>query len=93
MATVVDHLVISLGLDPRPLQSGLNQVKSLAMRFAGPETVDAQIESVKTLFTLRKEALMLHIDFLAAGGESASTPAAAKAGAVIRPHTPKTSHR
>lgn len=36
MATVVDHLVISLGLDPRPLQSGLNQVKSLAMRFAGP---------------------------------------------------------
>ena len=53
----------------------------------------AQIESVKTLFTLRKEALMLHIDFLAAGGESASTPAAAKAGAVIRPHTPKTSHR
>lgn len=58
-----------------------------------PETVDAQIESVKTLFTLRKEALMLHIDFLAAGGESASTSAAAKAGAVIRPHTPKTSHR
>lgn len=29
-----------------------------------PELVDAQIEDFKTLFTLRKEALMLHIDFL-----------------------------
>lgn len=58
-----------------------------------PETVDAQIESVKTLFLLRKEALMLHIDFLAAGGESASTPETAARGVVIRPHTPKTSRR
>lgn len=29
-----------------------------------PELVDAQIEDFKTLFMLRKEALMLHIDFL-----------------------------
>lgn len=36
MATIAEHLVISLGLDPRPLQSGLNQVKSMAMRWAGP---------------------------------------------------------
>lgn len=36
MATIAEHLVISLGLDPRPLQSGLNQVKSMAVRLAGP---------------------------------------------------------
>lgn len=34
-----------------------------------PATVDSQIEDVKTLFILRKEAFTLHVDFLA-GGES-----------------------
>lgn len=40
-----------------------------------PSTVDAQIEDVKTLFILRKEALMLHLDFL--GGGSRLTSGAA----------------
>jgi hypothetical protein len=36
MATVIDSLVISLGLDPTPVKSGLNQLAGLAARFAGP---------------------------------------------------------
>ena len=36
MATVIDSLVISLGLDPTPIKSGLNQLAGLAARFAGP---------------------------------------------------------
>ena len=36
------------------------------------DTVDSQIESVKTLFTLRKEALLLHLDFLETAGNSES---------------------
>ena len=42
-----------------------------------PETVDGMIEDVKTLFILRKEALMLHIDFLESVG-SAVSPTASK---------------
>lgn len=40
-----------------------------------PETVDGMIEDVKTLFILRKEALMLHIGFLLEGGSAASPTA------------------
>ena len=36
MATVIDSLVISLGLDPTPIKSGLNQLAGLAAKFAGP---------------------------------------------------------
>ena len=36
MATVIDSLVISLGLDPTPVKSGLNQLAGLAAKFAGP---------------------------------------------------------
>ena len=36
MATVIDSLVISLGLDPTPVKSGLNQLAGLAVKFAGP---------------------------------------------------------
>ena len=39
------------------------------------ETVDGMIEDVKTLFILRKEALMLHIGFLLEGGSAASPTA------------------
>ena len=48
-----------------------------------PDTVDAQIESVKTLFTLRKEALVLHLDFLEVGAGSPSAHSAGKRGATI----------
>lgn len=37
-----------------------------------PETVDGIIEDVRTLFTLRKEALALNLDFFAAAGHSGS---------------------
>ena len=36
MATVIDSLVISLGLDPTPVKSGINQLAGLAAKFAGP---------------------------------------------------------
>lgn len=42
-----------------------------------PATVDAQIEDVRTLFTLRKEALMLHLSFLGLGSRLTSETAAA----------------
>ena len=48
-----------------------------------PDTVDAQIESVKTLFTLRKEALVFHLDFLEVGAGSPSAHSAGKRGATI----------
>ena len=37
-----------------------------------PATVDGQIEDAFTLMTLRKEALMLHVDFLLNGSRSGS---------------------
>lgn len=38
-----------------------------------PETADGVIEDVRTLFTLRKEALALNFDFFASAGPSGST--------------------
>lgn len=40
------------------------------------ETADAVIEDVRTLFTLRKEALALNLDFFAAAGQSGSPESA-----------------
>lgn len=45
-----------------------------------PETVDGVIEDVRTLFILRKEALLLHIGFLESVG-SAVSPTTSKATA------------
>jgi hypothetical protein len=57
------------------------------------DTIDGQIESVKTLFTLRKEALMLHLDFLESAAQSQSATAAKSATSIIRPLKQKTSAR
>ena len=57
------------------------------------DTIDGQIESVKTLFTLRKEALMLHLDFLESAAQSQSATAAKSATNIIKPLKPKTSAR
>ena len=57
------------------------------------DTIDGQIESVKTLFTLRKEALMLHLDFLESAAQSQSATAAKSATSIIKPLKPKTSAR
>lgn len=43
------------------------------------ETADAVIEDVRTLFTLRKEALALNLDFFAGAGQSGSQPSASPA--------------
>ena len=48
------------------------------------ETADAVIEDVRTLFTLRKEALVLNLGFFAVAGHSGSQPSANPA-----PHSPK----
>ena len=48
------------------------------------ETADAVIEDVRTLFTLRKEALVLNLGFFAAAGYSGSQPSGNPA-----PHSPK----
>ena len=46
------------------------------------DTVDGQIEDFRTLLALRKEALLLHLDFFKAGSPSGSTtPGAAAPGA------------
>ena len=55
------------------------------------DTIDGQIESVKTLFTLRKEALMLHLDFLEGAAPSQSATAAKSATNIIKPLKQKTS--
>lgn len=55
------------------------------------DTIDGQIESVKTLFTLRKEALMLHLDFLESAAQSQSATAAKSATSIIKPLKQKTS--
>ena len=55
------------------------------------DTIDGQIESVKTLFTLRKEALMLHLDFLEGAAPSQSATAAKSATSIIKPLKQKTS--
>lgn len=57
------------------------------------DTIDGQIESVKTLFTLRKEALMLHLDFLESAAQSQSATAAKSATSIIKPLKQKTSAR
>ena len=57
------------------------------------DTIDGQIESVKTLFTLRKEALMLHLDFLESAAQSQSATAAKSATNIIKPLKQKTSAR
>ena len=57
------------------------------------DTIDGQIESVKTLFTLRKEALMLHLDFLEGAAPSQSATAAKSATNIIKPLKQKTSAR
>lgn len=57
------------------------------------DTIDGQIESVKTLFTLRKEALMLHLDFLEGAAQSQSATAAKSATSIIKPLKQKTSAR
>lgn len=50
------------------------------------DTVDAQIEDVRTLFALRKEVIMLHVDFWLPGSPSGSaSPQAGTAGASGRP--------
>lgn len=43
------------------------------------ETADAVIEDVRTLFTLRKEALVLNLGFFAAAGPSVSQPSGSPA--------------
>ncbi len=43
------------------------------------DTADAVIEDVRTLFTLRKEALALNLDFFAPAGQSGSQPSAGQA--------------
>lgn len=57
------------------------------------DTIDGQVESVKTLFTLRKEALMLHLDFLDGAAPLTSATAAKSATSIIKPVRPKTSAR
>ena len=57
------------------------------------DTIDGQIESVKTLFTLRKEALVLHLDFLESAAQSQSATAAKSATSIIKPLKQKTSAR
>ena len=57
------------------------------------DTIDGQIESVKTLFTLRKEALMLHLDFLESAAQSQSATAAKSATSIIKPLKQKPSAR
>lgn len=57
------------------------------------DTIDGQIESVKTLFTLRKEALMLHLDFLEVAAQSQSATAVKSATSIIKPLKQKTSAR
>ena len=57
------------------------------------DTIDGQVESVKTLFTLRKEALMLHLDFLDVAAPLTSATAAKSATSIIKPVRPKTSAR
>lgn len=50
-----------------------------------PDTVDGVIEDFRTLFTLRKEALMLHIDFFPTEGRAGLTGQTAPASGMRGP--------
>ena len=68
-------------LDPAKVQPLLNELLGCCEHMVDglghpltPETVDGVIEDIKTLFTLRKEALILNFDFFGAAGLFASPP-------------------
>lgn len=70
-------------LDPAKVQPLLDELLGCCSHMVDgmghpltPETVDGVIEDIKTLFALRKEALILNFDFFGAAGLFASPPGA-----------------
>lgn len=66
------------GIDPDVGGELLDELLTCAQIIPGggiarPIVLDSDIEDVKTLYILRKEALMIHIDFLAQGSPSDSS--------------------
>ena len=56
-----------------------------------PDVIDAKIEDVRTLFSLQKEIVKLHLDFFVPGADSASTSRQPREGSEQR--GPKISRR